>query len=189
MGRIRPGLTLMKNHKAAFPFKAKRSAGKSKIDNGSPKQRMIVQLIAGFIFSGLAICYFVIPSFREAMQDAFSALLNNDRETVQGWVEKLGVTGPVVLILAFSVQMFLFVVPNPLLMVVAILSYGPVWGSLIALAGVFCASSLGFVVGKSVGLVTIHTFISAKRIDSWTAFVNRYGLIVIFYYTTFILIR
>ena len=53
-----------------------------------------------------------------------------------------GVFGPVIIIVGMMVQMFLFVVPNVLLMMIAIVSYGPVWGGIISFVGVFAAHPL-----------------------------------------------
>jgi len=59
--------------------------------------------------------------------------------------------GPIVLILAMIARIFLLVVPTILLMVGWILVYGPVWGSLIVLASVNAASSVGYLIGGYFG--------------------------------------
>jgi uncharacterized membrane protein YdjX (TVP38/TMEM64 family) len=60
------------------------------------------------------------------------------------------------------VQMFLFVVPNVFLMMVAIISYGPDWGAVISFLGVFSSSSVGYMIGKYLGPVTVRKLMSNK---------------------------
>jgi uncharacterized membrane protein YdjX (TVP38/TMEM64 family) len=72
--------------------------------------------------------------------------------------------------------MFLFVVPNVLVMVISIVIYGPVWGSLISLVGVFCSSSLGYVLGRYLGPITVNKLIKVNTQNKIRAFIERYGV-------------
>jgi len=47
-------------------------------------------------------------------------------------------------------------------MMVAIISYGPVWGAVISFLGVFASSSVGFMIGRYLGLATVHKLMSDK---------------------------
>src|SRR5688572_24510771 len=95
-------------------------------------------IIALSLLVVLAGCYFIFPGFKSAVNEIFRVLVEKDDKKIEAWVQRFGIAGPVVLILIMIVQMFLFVVPNILVMVVSIVIYGPVWGSLISLVGVFC---------------------------------------------------
>ena len=94
-----------------------------------------------FIYGGLAVtfvaCYFLIPQFKQEVDTAFDVLPGEDEERIQKWVSTFGIFGPIVIIIGMMLQMFLFVVPNILLMMIAIVSYGPVWGAVISFCGVF----------------------------------------------------
>jgi len=74
-----------------------------------------------------------------------------------------------------TAQMFLFVIPNLLLFIIATLCYGPIWGSLICLGGVFISSSLGFLIGKKLGPRAIDRFVSEKAQERISVFVKLYG--------------
>lgn len=139
----------------------------------------ITFIIPAVILVILVICYFLIPSFNRTANEIFNVLTSDDPAIIEHWVKKFGAAGPVVLILAFVVQMFLFVVPNVLLMLIAIVSYGPVWGSLISLTGVFFSSSLGFMIGRYLGPITVLRFISEKTFRDLSNFINEYGVAAI----------
>lgn len=130
-------------------------------------------------FSLLAIviaCYFLIPTFRSFLAEGFDILTSNDQVRIQRWVSQFRLAGPVVLILVMVVQMFLFVVPNVFVMMVAIISYGPLWGAVISYLGVFSSSSVGYTIGRYLGPVTVNKLLSVKAQIKTTEFVKNYGI-------------
>lgn len=130
-------------------------------------------------FSLLAVvvaCYFLIPSFQNFVKVGFDVLTSNDQARIQRWVAQFRLAGPIVLILVMVVQMFLFVVPNVFVMIVAIISYGPVWGAVISFAGVFASSSVGYTIGRYLGPVTVNKLLSKKAQQKTTEFVKDYGI-------------
>jgi uncharacterized membrane protein YdjX (TVP38/TMEM64 family) len=127
----------------------------------------------------LAGCYFLIPSFQNFMKEAFDVLTSNNEEQIKDWVKQFGLGGPVVLILIMVVQMFLFVVPNIFVMMVAIVSYGPVWGALISFLGIFASSSVGFIIGKYLGPVTVNKIMSNSAQVKTKDFIQHYGVAAI----------
>jgi uncharacterized membrane protein YdjX (TVP38/TMEM64 family) len=124
----------------------------------------------------LVACYFIFPGFKNGVNEIVNVLINKDEEEIEVWVEKFGIAGPLVLILIMVIQMFLFVVPNVLVMVISIVIYGPVWGSLISLVGVFCSSSLGYVLGRYLGPITVNKLIKVNTQNKIRAFIERYGV-------------
>jgi uncharacterized membrane protein YdjX (TVP38/TMEM64 family) len=131
--------------------------------------------------------YFIFPDFKEGVDEAFKVLTSDDEEYIREWVSHFGMLGPLVIILAMTVQMFMFVVPNFLLMMIAIICYGPVWGSFIALAGVFASSSLGYFIGCKLSPHTLDKWVSLKNQKKISGFIKRYGVgaIVITRFTSF----
>ena len=57
----------------------------------------------------------------------------------------------------------------------AILAYGPVWGSLIILAAVFCASSVGYFIGRYFGEYLVEKIIGRKTEKKIGDFIENYG--------------
>ncbi len=131
-------------------------------------------------YIGLAVVlvssYFLIPAFQEQVNIAFEVLTGEDDDRIQKWVETFGFFGPVVIIVAMMLQMFLFVVPNILLMMIAIVSYGPVWGGIISFVGVFASSTLGYFVGSKLSRVTLAKFVSIKNQEKIADFIRDYGV-------------
>src|SRR5688572_28474972 len=105
-------------------------------ENNESHSRLPI-VIALSLLAVLVGCYFILPGFKNTVNEIFHVLISKDEEKIEAWIEKFGIAGPFVLILVMIVQMFLFVVPNILVMVISIVIYGPVWGSLISLVGIF----------------------------------------------------
>ncbi len=119
--------------------------------------------------------YFTVPSIQQFFDEAWAVLKSGDNEKTKSWVEQFGAWGPLVLILAMIAQMFLIVIPSIMLMVVSILAYGPFWGSLIVFASVFCASSVGYVIGSLLGQGRVEKIIGHKSEKKVEKFLDDYG--------------
>lgn len=132
------------------------------------------------VVGGLVAAYFIFPEFKRGVDNAWEAISSDDKERIRDWVKRFGILGPIVLILVMTFQIFLLVVPNLLLFVIAIVCYGPIWGTLISLIGVTASSSLGYFLGGKVGPRTIDRFVSQKVQDKIAVFVRRYGAKAIF---------
>ncbi|CAN5226856.1 hypothetical protein BH23BAC2_BH23BAC2_09770 [soil metagenome] len=61
------------------------------------------------------------------------------------------------------------------LMVVSILAYGPVWGSIILFAAIFTASSVGYIIGRYFGPVISEKLIGQKTERKIGSFIEDYG--------------
>ena len=149
-----------------------------------PQTRFIV--IALSIIAALVGSYFVFPGFQAGVNEAFEVVTGDDQDRAREWVKQFGMLGPLVLILAIALQMFLLIVPNILLFAIAVVCYGPVWGALISLVGVFCSSSLGYYIGRKLGPGAIDRFVSQKVQDKIQVFTERYGVkaVIIFRLST-----
>lgn len=119
--------------------------------------------------------YFLWPSFQESVNKAFNILTSSDEEQISRWVDQFGIWGPIIIILSMIGQMFLFIIPSLALMVVSVLAYGPFWGSVISLAAIMSASTVGYVVGRRLGLVTVDKLIGSKTEKKIEMYVDRYG--------------
>lgn len=133
-------------------------------------------IISISILAILGLCYWLIPAFQQGVKNAYEVLTSEDQDRIREWVKQFGLGGPLVLILMMVVQMFLFVVPNVLVMMVAITCYGPVWGSVISLLGVFASSSFGYMIGRLLGPSTVDKFVSVKTREKISDFIKAYGV-------------
>ena len=137
-------------------------------------------LIASTLVIGIMVlCYFVVPDFQSFVNEAYQVLTSDDEVKIKSWVGELGVWGPLFIILAMVVQMFLIFVPSPLLMVVSVLAYGPVWGAVLAVISVMVSSTIGFFVGKMIGTKTLYQIIGQKKEEKMESYVSDYGLWVV----------
>ncbi|WP_298247892.1 TVP38/TMEM64 family protein [uncultured Christiangramia sp.] len=119
--------------------------------------------------------YFFIPSVQEFLNQSWDVLTSNDNERIKDWVDGFGWFGPLLLVLCMIAQMFLLIIPSIALMVVAILAYGPVWGSLIVLLSIFSASSIGYWIGRYFGPVIVEKLIGESTKNKIADFIDDYG--------------
>lgn len=127
------------------------------------------------ILAALVLSYFFIPEVGNFLNTAWSVLTSGDQNRTHEWVGQFGWVGPLVIILTMVVQMFLIVVPTPVLMVVSVVAYGPFWGSLILFAAIFMASTVGYFIGRYFGPVIVQKLIGCRTEQKITSFIKDYG--------------
>lgn len=127
------------------------------------------------IIAAIVLSYFFIPQVQNWMDTAWSVLTSGDKQRTEQWVSQFGWMGPVVIVLTMIVQMFLIVIPTPILMVVAIVAYGPIWGSVILFIAIFLASSIGYFIGRYFGPVIVEKLIGPKTEEKIESFIEEYG--------------
>lgn len=132
-----------------------------------------------FFVAIAVISYFKYPEFRDAVDTGFHAMISGDRAVLQDWMGRLGPWGPFAIVLTMTAQMFLIVVPSFLLIVIAVLTYGPFRGLLLILASVFVASTVGYVIGRFLSPMTVEKLVGAEKREKLERFVDRYGLWVV----------
>ncbi len=128
-----------------------------------------------FLILGVVSSYFLFPSVAEFFKEAWDVLTSDDEQRIRFWVQQFGWFGPVMIVLAMVLQMFLIVIPSIALMVVSVLAYGPFIGSLIALAAVLTASSTGYLIGRLLGENAVVKMIGKKSEEKMVHYVNEYG--------------
>jgi uncharacterized membrane protein YdjX (TVP38/TMEM64 family) len=124
----------------------------------------------------LLACWFFWPAFQASIREAYTVLSSGEQERISAWMHQFGIWGPIILVLAMVVQMFLFVINVVLLILVAILAYGPWWGSLLALAGIVVASSVGYGLGHLLGENFVAKVLGQKTEQKMKDIVQRYGI-------------
>ena len=145
--------------------------------NGKDRKTSKLPLIlSALVILTLVGSYFVFPSFQAGVDEAFEVLTSEDKARIEEWVSHFGIWGPLVIIVAFVLQMFLFIIPNILLIIICILSYGPVWGGLLAWFGIVLASTVGYFIGNKLSRVTVQKLVSAKTEKKLQDFIKTYGM-------------
>ncbi|MCT8339225.1 TVP38/TMEM64 family protein [Flavobacteriaceae bacterium TK19130] len=147
----------------------------SKQDNKKSDKNRLPLYLSGALIIGLVASYFIFPSVSDFFDEAWQILTSGDEQRVNEWISGFGWLGPIVLVLAMVAQMFLIIVPTVVLMVVSILAYGPIWGSLLVLVAVFAASSVGYAVGNYFGEALIENVIGRKTESKIEDFLENYG--------------
>ncbi|GAB3236855.1 hypothetical protein GCM10027346_27580 [Hymenobacter seoulensis] len=142
----------------------------------SKKTSRVPLYITLALVAGLAACWFLWPAFQAEVREAWTVLKSGEQPRIASWMRQFGYWGPLVLIAAMVVQMFLFVVNVVLLILVAILAYGPWWGSLLALVGICIASTVGYGLGRSLGESFVAKVLGQKTEQKVIDIVDRYGM-------------
>lgn len=129
-----------------------------------------------FILFILLSCYLFIPSVNDGINKAFGILTSGDEALIKDWVSDFGMWGPLVIIVGMVASMFLFVVPNLLLLIISSVSYGPLWGSLISLVAVFISSTVAYSLGYWIGPGILKRLLSGNAHEKMTKLVRLYGV-------------
>lgn len=145
------------------------------VESPTVKQSKAPLYISLAVVAAVVLSYFFIPQVQNFMIEAWNVLTSGDKERTREWVSQFGYVGPVVIILAMILQMFLLVIPTPILMVVTVVAYGPLIGSFILFAAVFLASSIGYFIGRYLGPVIVEKLIGPKSEKKLSAFIEDYG--------------
>ncbi|WP_114784323.1 TVP38/TMEM64 family protein [Botryobacter ruber] len=144
-------------------------------DTEHTKQSKIPLILTAVLIGGLVLAYFLIPDFQAWLREGWGVLKSGDEQEISSWVGQFGIWGPVFIIAAMIVQMFLFVVNVVALMLVAIIAYGPWLGSVIAVTAVVVASTIGYIIGRLIGQNGVRKLIGHKAERKVSEFVDDYG--------------
>jgi len=143
-------------------------------DSKNPKSKLPL-FVSLFLFTTVIAAYFLIPDVKDFLNEAWNILTSNNQSRIKEWVSGFGWVGPIILILAMILQMFLIIIPSVALMVVSILAYGPIWGSLFVIVAIFSASSVGYAIGKSLGQVYVLKLLGEKTESKIEGFIEDFG--------------
>lgn len=147
-----------------------------RVEDQHTKQSKLPLIITALLIGGLITSYFIFPSFQSIVNEGWQVLSSGDKEHISKWVSQFSFWGPIFIILAMVAQMFLLVINVVALMLVAIIAYGPVWGSLIAVVAVVVASTIGFILGRALGETAVIKLIGLKTEKKVKHFFEKYGL-------------
>ncbi|WP_162416041.1 TVP38/TMEM64 family protein [Cyclobacterium roseum] len=132
-------------------------------------------ILSILFFGTLIALYFLNDSVQTFFSEAWEVLRSNDEERISNWVEQFDFWGPLLIVAAMTLQMFLFVVPSFLLMVVTVVAYGPWAGAGIILVAIFTASTIGYGIGVKFGTPVIDRILGKKTEKKISEFLEDYG--------------
>jgi uncharacterized membrane protein YdjX (TVP38/TMEM64 family) len=84
-----------------------------------------------------------------------------EREQLRGWIEGLGLWGPLVYILLYSLSPSLFL-PGLPMTVIAGLVFGPLYGTIFAITGATMGASLAFLVARYFAREQVANLLSGR---------------------------
>jgi uncharacterized membrane protein YdjX (TVP38/TMEM64 family) len=134
-------------------------------------------LLWGYLLLLLLIlgCYLWIPGAQSAVAEAYTLFVNNDRRAIEAWVVGFGWWGPLLILILMIAQTIVSAIPMILVLVVAIVAYGPVWGGLLGWFGAILAALVGYGLGRTLGDGLQARFVNARLRQLIADNVARYG--------------
>lgn len=144
--------------------------------DAAPSQSKLTWLIPLGLLALIGALYAFWPAFQSFADEAYRVAASGDQARLQTWVQGFGPWGFVVILALMLAQTVLAVIPSILMMVVAVLAYGPWVGGLLAWGGLLFAASFAYGIGRSLGPVTVDRVVGAKTERKVTRFVERYGV-------------
>jgi uncharacterized membrane protein YdjX (TVP38/TMEM64 family) len=133
-------------------------------------------VLTGLLTLGLIAAFLIFPGFQSEVRQGWEVLTSGDRERISVYVSRFGLWGPTLIVLAMVAQMFVLVITVVGLMLVAIVAYGPFWGSVISVVAVLVASTVAYFIGRAIGEVGVRKLIGDKAEQKVVNFMNDYGL-------------
>jgi uncharacterized membrane protein YdjX (TVP38/TMEM64 family) len=142
----------------------------------SNKKAAFWPYLFSFLFLGSLVgLYFLNSSVQQFFNEAWDVLGSNDKQRISDWVSQFDYWGPLIIVVAMVLQMFMFIIPSFLLMVVTIIAYGPWAGSGIILVAIFTASTIGYGIGVKFGTPVIDRLLGEKTEKKISGFLKGYG--------------
>lgn len=115
------------------------------------------------------------PDFQAWLGKAYDAFATGELAEIRDFLEDYKEYGYLILLGAFLFQMFLFVVPSVMVMTLCVLMYGPFWGAVMCIAGIFVASTVAYFLGKMLSTVTLDKIIGKSSREHMSDFLENYG--------------
>jgi uncharacterized membrane protein YdjX (TVP38/TMEM64 family) len=140
-------------------------------------------LIAWMYIGGIAallLSYLLFAEVRQLVAQGYEMLVSNDRSAIQNWVAGFGAWGPILIVGMMIAQTLISAVPMILVLIVAVLAYGPIWGGLLGWGGAIVAAILGYGIARVFGDAIQDKFVTPKIRDIIAHNVGKYGAWAIF---------
>jgi uncharacterized membrane protein YdjX (TVP38/TMEM64 family) len=140
------------------------------------KQHHLVRLgVAVLVLVALSVLG-LQPGVQAFVASGYRALFSHDPAVTHAWVAQFGRWGPLVLVLAFTVQAVFPVIPALVLILVSLLAYGSTLGFFIVYIGTLLGAAAGYGLGSGVGDPLIRTLAGGRNRDRAHAFAEAQGV-------------
>lgn len=137
--------------------------------------KLIPAIVTVTLIGSLVLLYFFHQEFQDFADKGWTVLTSGDEQRIKSWISSLSYWGPLIILAGFLVQMFAFVIPSWLLIVVSVLAYGPWRGGGLALGGVLLASAVAYAIGQYLSEYTVQKLIGKKSEEKMKTYLDRYG--------------
>lgn len=144
-------------------------------DDGRSQSKWVWLVPVGLL-AVLALLYFAWPAFHRFVSDAYRVLSSGEQQRIEQWVNGFGAWSFVVVIALMLFQTVVAFLPSVIIMVVTVVSFGPVMGGLLTWGGLLLAASLGYGIGRSVGVAAVDRLIGAETERKVERALDRYGV-------------
>ena len=141
---------------------------------GRGQSKWVWALPVGLVLVLVAL-YFVWPAFNRLVSEAYQVLSSGDQQRIEQWVDGFGAWSFVVLIGLMLFQTVFAFLPSVAIMVVAVVSFGPIVGGILTWGGLLLAASLGYGIGRTVGVATVDRLIGEQTERKMEHVLERYG--------------
>lgn len=98
-----------------------------------------------------------------------------DQEQIRAWVERLGVWGPMAIVLLEMIQALLAPIPGQGIEAVSGYLYGPWWGTLFPIIGMVTGSSITFLLSRRFGRPLVIRLVGKQSMDRLDDLARRGG--------------
>lgn len=152
----------------------KRRAARS-LDNNRSQSKWVWLVPVGLLIL-LVLLYFAWPAFHRLVREAYGVLSSGEQQRIEQWVNGFGAWSFVVVIGLMLFQTIVAFLPSVIIMVVTVVSFGPIMGGLLTWGGLLLAASLGYGIGRSVGVAAADRLIGEETERKVERALDRYGI-------------
>ncbi len=114
----------------------------------------------------LLIFVALLAVFIKDIVNIFPLITSKSEDSVRAALDTLGMRGGIVICFIVAVQLLIVFIPCEFMEIMAGITYGPIWGSIICLAGVFVGASIIYAVVNVCNLKIEKLFGNSKSYDT-----------------------
>lgn len=145
-------------------------------DDGPGRRTWLVSIAVVLLLVGL---YFVWPAYEWVIDRTYVLVRSGDQAELRAWVERFGAWGPLLILGLMLAQTLLPVIPSILVMVVAVLAYGPWWGGALAWGGLMLSGTVAYTIGRALGASVVDRLIGSRAERRIAGYVERHGVLAV----------
>lgn len=134
------------------------------------------QVEIGILITLVLLLSLVSNFFEARLEDS----IFSDPTTFKEFVSEFGILAPLIIMLLFVLQAFLFLIPGGLISIATGYLFGPVIGTIINLTGTLIGTTILFIVTRKLGKHVLHHWLDPVEIQHVHHYFHHKGKIVFF---------